>query len=55
MTSVSILEPQRNPKCFFEAAYQIGNHNLKRTSHSPIVQSQHDYFFVPTTTLRINI
>lgn len=55
MTSVYILEPLKNPKFFLDAAYQIGNHNLKRTSKSSILQSQHEYFFVPTTSLRINI
>jgi hypothetical protein len=33
------------------AAYQMGNRILKLTSDytTTIVQSQHDYFFIPTT------
>jgi len=55
MKSVYRLEPLENVKCFLDAAYKIGNQNLKRTSNNAIVQSQHEYFFVPTTSLRINI
>jgi len=55
MKSVSMLGQLENPKCFLDAAYQIGNQNLKRTSTNAIVQSQHEYFFVPTTARQINI
>jgi hypothetical protein len=55
LKSVSIWECLENPKCFLNAAYQIGYHNLKRTSTTPIVQSQHEYFFIPTTARQIMI
>ncbi|VXB61311.1 conserved hypothetical protein [Maribacter litoralis] len=55
MYRYSMFGFEGNWKYFPQMAYKIGCRLVKQTSalYSSIMQSQHDYFFIPTTQRQI--